>query len=100
MSIIKKENPDYIKNLKEGKGCIEFDTILLTLFLQFEVQIYTLKETGLIKQTFKFTRDKAKRIRIYLEHNGKFDILYDKATIKAAGICQSILLDVNSSFTF
>lgn len=90
---------DYINDLKKGKGCAEVDTIVMGLYLGIELQIYTLDESGLIKQSFNFLNSKTQSkpqqtIRMYLEPNCKFDTIYNKSTIKSAGICQSILLDV------
>ena len=85
---------EYIKELKKGKGCIEIDAILIALYLKAELQVYTLDESGLIKQLFNFNQKEERRVRVYLEPNGRFDTIYNKSTIKSAGICQSILLDV------
>lgn len=93
-----KDVREYVKGLKKGKSCTELDVILLASFLGAELQIYCLEDNGLVKQTFNVARKKpqgkGRIIRMYLEPNGKFDTIYNKATIKAAGICQSILLDV------
>lgn len=86
----------YIKEVKKGKGRIEIDAILIALYLKAELQVYTLDKSRLIKQSFNFNQKEQKRIRVYLEPNGRFDTIYDKSTIKSAGICQSILLDVMS----
>lgn len=90
---------DYINDLRKGKGCAEADTILMALYLEIELEIYTLDESGLIKQSFNFLNNEIqtkpqKTIRMYLESDCKFDTIYNKSTIKSAGICQSILLDV------
>lgn len=86
---------NYVKDLKKGKSCPKVDAILLALYAKANLLIYTLDETGLIKQSFTHEASKGRQIKIYLEPNGKFDSLYDKGTIKSAGICQSIILDVS-----
>lgn len=87
----------YSKSLTERtKGKYEVDVILLVTVFNFELHIYYIEEALLKKQIFSLssTSRERDRIRLYLGSDGEFDIVYDKETIRAAGICQAIILEV------
>lgn len=89
----------YVKGLKSGRqGRPEVDVILIALFLQLDLCIYYISETGLAKQEFSFAlkgQPDRQRIKLYLSADGGFDTVYEKSFIKSAGLCQSILLEVS-----
>ena len=89
----------YSQALKSGcKSKPEVDAILMAMHLSLDLIIYSIDESGLSKQEFNFcsrTLPSKKILRLYLGVDGGFDTIYDKASIKTAGICQSIILDVS-----
>jgi len=88
----------YIESLKGGhKSKPEVDAILLAMFYHINLQVCYLDESGLQSENFDFATspyEEKTLVRLYLAADGSFDSIYEKNTIKSAGICQSILFDV------
>ncbi len=94
--------PMYLQTIKGGhKSKPEVDLILMAMFFGLHLQIYYIDESGIGTQEFDFRSgpaDPGKAVRLFLGLDGCFDTVYDKSTIKSAGICQSILFDVSTFF--
>lgn len=86
---------EYIESLGKQKDTSEVDVVLMTLLLGVQLQIYYFDGTGLAKLEFSPSAGK-EVVRLYLNPNGVFDVVYDKGKIKVAGICQAIVLDVSA----
>lgn len=68
----------------------------MALFFNFNLVLYYASEDGLAKKSFEISKAHGSRtVRLFMGSDGNYDVLYTKDFIKAAGICQSVLLDVN-----
>ena len=70
--------------------------VLMALLFSFNVKLLYMSEEGLQSQSVSFISHVPKKtVQLYMSsEGGAYDVLYDKAYIKTAGICQSILLEV------
>ena len=72
----------------------------MTLLFNLDLRLYFVGEEGLTKSDLTFASKKnpepREKVQLFLGADGNFDVVYSKAEIKAAGICQSLLLDVSS----
>lgn len=84
---------EYIELLGSQKKTSVVDAVLMALFFDVILHVYYFDGTDLSKIEFN-SDSKGKLVRLYLNAGGIFDVVYDKAEIKSAGICQSIILDV------
>jgi len=89
--------PMYAKSLERfRKGKLEVDLVLMAMLFDVDVKLFYMGEEGLKKQEFSFPGTKAKaKVQLYLGPEGYFDVVCDKAFVKSAGICQSLILDVS-----
>eukprot|EP00826_Nyctotherus_ovalis_P041364 TRINITY_DN4150_c0_g1_i17.p1 TRINITY_DN4150_c0_g1~~TRINITY_DN4150_c0_g1_i17.p1 ORF type:complete len:194 (-),score=2.09 TRINITY_DN4150_c0_g1_i17:329-910(-) len=96
-----KSTQKYTQQLiKKLKPHPELDIILISMLFNFQIQFYYIKDFLLLNKTFDFpakSSGEKKLLRLYMNSNGTFDTVYEKAFIRDAGICQSILLDVRLS---
>jgi hypothetical protein len=84
---------EYIASLGNQRDTAEVDVVLISLFFNTELHIHYFDGSSFIKM--KFNEDpKRKKVRLYLNPGGVFDVVYDKEKIRSAGICQAIVLDV------
>jgi hypothetical protein len=86
---------EYVESLGSQKETAEVDAVLIALFFDLQLQIYYIDKGGLGKIEFN-GGSKRRSVRLYLSADGVFDVVYDKKKIKAAGICQAIVLDVST----
>ena len=70
------------------------DLVLMTMYLGLSVKIYYLTDDGLLSKEIAFLPT-SPQARLYLTSDGYFDVLYNKAYIKSAGVCQALVLDVS-----
>ena len=88
--------PQYIKYLeKYKKGKPEVDLVLMAMLFKIDLTILYMTDEGLMKQKLIFPFNTKVKGTVYLGPDGLFDVVYGKAFIKEAGICQSIILDVD-----
>lgn len=88
----------YVSSLYSAKQYkIEIDTILISMLMKLDLNIYYIDESTLIKRSFFFPNkenNKKKIVNLYLDEDGDLDVIYEKNYIKSCGMCQSIILDV------
>lgn len=88
---------DYVESLtKRAKGEYEVDAVLLAISLNLELHIHYIEEGAFKKLTCNSSPAPKPIIRLYVEQNGSFSTVYSKETIRAAGIAQSIVLEVKA----
>ena len=69
------------------------DLVLMSLFFGFNIRLYYLTDEGLLQQTVALLNTDS-NIQLYLNPDSGFDVVYSKAFIRNAGICQSLVLEV------
>ena len=71
----------------------------MAMFFNVNLRLFYIAESGLTKQEYSFLPGESKSVlpivQLCLAPDGYFDVVYSKSFIKTAGICQSLLLDVN-----
>ena len=71
----------------------------MTLLFNLDLGLFYVGEEGLEKSDLAFTSKKSveqrTKVKLFLGTDGYFDVVCEKAEIKAAGICQSLVLDVS-----
>lgn len=75
----------------------ELDLILFSLMIKRDIEMLYLSSEGIssffIKLPFN-TKSETDTIRLMLEKDGYYDVVYSKSYIKTAGFCQSFIFDV------
>ncbi len=67
----------------------------MAMLFGIDLRVIYVGDEGLVKQDFAFPLANVRhRMQVYLDEDGYFDVVYRKAHIKSAGVCQSILLEV------
>ena len=70
----------------------------MALLFNLDLRVFFVGEEGLTKSDLTFASKKPverrTQVQLFLGPDGCFDVVYNKAEIKSAGICQSLVLDV------
>lgn len=69
----------------------EVDLILMGMVFRLDLIVLYVEGESLSQERFSFGK---RKVIIYINSDGKFDVAYDKKLIQNLGICQSIVLDV------
>lgn len=83
---------EYIARVEKAyAGKPEVDLVLLALFFEINLKVLYVENEVIKQMTFNFGK---KQATVYINPEGYFDTVHEKAFIKNSGLCQSIVLDV------